>query len=58
MSNKHYEVNLDNGYTELVSTLTEARTYVKNNMYDAKVVNIISIRLDKNSKEVRNYIKF
>ena len=54
----HYEVNLDNGYTELVSTLAEARSYVKKNMYDAKVINIVSCKLDKNSREIRNYIKF
>jgi len=58
MNNKHYEVNLDNGYTELVSTLAEARSYVKNNMYDAKVVSIVSSKFDKNSNEKRNYIKF
>jgi len=58
MNNKHYEVNLDNGYTELVSTLAEARSYVKNNMYSAKVVSIVSSKFDKNSNEKRNYIKF
>lgn len=53
-----YQVNFDNGFSQMAHSLAEARAYVKNNMYDAKVVNIISIRLDKNSKEIRNYIKF
>ena len=57
MSNKHYEVNLDNGYTEFVSTLAEARSYVKSNMYNAKVISIVSSKFDKKSIEKRNYIK-
>jgi hypothetical protein len=58
MSNKHYEVNLENGKKEFVSTLAEARSYVKSNMYSAKVVSIVSSKFDKNSNEKRNYIKF
>jgi len=52
-----YEVNFDNGNTQHSYSLSNAKKMVTNNMYNAKVVSIISIYLDKNSNEKRNYIK-
>ena len=57
MNNRTYEVNFDNGQTEHAYSLSQARKMIKNNMYDAKVVSIVSCYLDKNGNEKRNYIK-
>lgn len=56
-NNRTYEVNFDNGNTEKVFTLSDARKMITNNMYNAKVVSIVSCFLDRNSNEKRNYIK-
>lgn len=57
-NNRNYEVTFSNGHTLKNFTLADARKQVKNNMYDAKVVSIVSTYLDKNSNEKRNYVKF
>ncbi len=57
-NNRTYEVNFDNGFTEILGFLSDARKNVIKNAYNAKVTSIISIYIDKNSNLKKNYIKF